>query len=93
MYRCFFTDSRRDHGGQIGHNALGRCHRFACNVPWLFVKEGGRWVDEDEIVTSVGISAGIDMSLHLVEWLNKRELVLLTAKQLEFDKTENQPSV
>ncbi len=61
--------------------------------PWLFVKEGGRWVDEDEIVTSVGISAGIDMSLHLVEWLNNRELVLLTAKQLEFDKTENQPSV
>ncbi|QSW17773.1 DJ-1/PfpI family protein (plasmid) [Klebsiella michiganensis] len=61
--------------------------------PWLFVKERVRWVDEDEIVTSAGISAGIDMSLHLVEWLNNRELTLLTAKQLEFDKTENQPSV
>lgn len=35
--------------------------------PWLSVKEGVRWVDEDEIVTSAGISAGIDMSLHLVE--------------------------
>lgn len=51
--------------------------------PWLFVKEGVRWVDEDEIVTSARISAGIDMSLHLVEWLNNRELALLTAKQLD----------
>ncbi|WP_323129884.1 DJ-1/PfpI family protein [Klebsiella pneumoniae] len=59
--------------------------------PWLSVKEGGRWVDEGEIVTSAGISAGIDMSLHLVERLKSRELALLTAKQLEFDWTENQP--
>ncbi len=61
--------------------------------PWLSVKEGLRWVDEDEIVTSAGISAGIDMSLHLVERFKSRELALLTAKQLEFDWTENQASV
>ncbi|AVR40192.1 transcriptional regulator, AraC family [Klebsiella quasipneumoniae] len=59
--------------------------------PWLSVKEGVRWVDEDEIVTSAGISAGIDMSLHLVERFKSRELALLTAKQLEFDWTESQP--
>lgn len=53
------------------------------------VVTGVRWVDEDTIVTSAGISAGIDMSLHLVERLANRELAELTAQQMEFDWTEN----
>ncbi len=60
--------------------------------PQLAVKEGVRWVDEGAIVSSAGISAGIDMSLHLVERLKERDLALRTAKQLEFDWTENKPS-
>lgn len=60
--------------------------------PELSVKEGLRWVDEGAIVSSAGISAGIDMSLHLVERLKDRDLALRTAKQLEFDWTENRPS-
>lgn len=32
------------------------------------------------------------MSLHLVERLKERDLALRTAKQLEFDWTENKPS-
>ena len=60
--------------------------------PQLAVKEGVRWVDEGAIVSSAGISAGIDMSLHLVERLKERDLALRTAKQLEFDRTENKPS-
>ena len=50
---------------------------------------GQRWVDEGSIVTSAGISAGIDMSLHLVERLAGRELALLTAHQMDFDWQEN----
>lgn len=50
---------------------------------------GERWVDEGMIVTSAGISAGIDMSLHLVERLAGRELALLTARQMDFDWQEN----
>lgn len=50
---------------------------------------GQRWVDEGSIVTSAGISAGIDMSLHLVERLAGRELALLTARQMDFDWQEN----
>lgn len=57
--------------------------------PQVSVKEGLRWVDEGNIVSSAGISAGIDMSLHLVERLHGRELAEKTAKQLEFDWTEN----
>lgn len=48
-----------------------------------------RWVDEGAFVTSAGISAGIDMSLHLVERLHTRELAERTALQLDFDWTEN----
>jgi transcriptional regulator GlxA family with amidase domain len=48
-----------------------------------------RWIDEGAIVTSAGISAGIDMSLHLVERLAGRELATLTARQMDFDWTEN----
>jgi transcriptional regulator GlxA family with amidase domain len=48
-----------------------------------------RWVDEGSFVTSAGISAGIDMSLHLVERLHSRKLAQRTARQLEFDWTEN----
>ncbi|RMU72604.1 ThiJ/PfpI protein [Pseudomonas syringae pv. aptata] len=48
-----------------------------------------RWVDEGSFVTSAGISAGIDMSLHLVERLHSRELAERTALQMDFDWTEN----
>jgi len=56
--------------------------------PGLRVRAGQRWVDTGAIVTSAGISAGIDMSLHLVERMHSRELALRTARQLEFDWTE-----
>ncbi|WP_399896365.1 DJ-1/PfpI family protein [Streptomyces sp. BBFR51] len=35
--------------------------------PDVEVRTGQRWVDAGHIVTSAGVSAGIDMSLHLVE--------------------------
>ena len=44
-----------------------------------------RWVDEGSIVTSAGISAGIDMSLHLVERLAGQALASQTARQMDFD--------
>lgn len=53
--------------------------------PGLQVIENQRWVDAGPIVTSAGISAGIDMSLHLVSRLAGRELALRTARQMEFD--------
>jgi transcriptional regulator GlxA family with amidase domain len=56
--------------------------------PALTVKEDCRWVDEGEIVTSGGISAGIDMSLHLVARLAGRELAVATARQMEVEWRE-----
>ena len=52
--------------------------------PSLKVVEGVRWVDSGTLVTSAGISAGIDMSLHLVERLVSRELAELTAHQMDY---------
>jgi len=57
--------------------------------PNLEVIEGVRWVDEGELITSGGISAGIDMSLHLVGKLYDMTLAEKTAKQMEFAWTKN----
>jgi len=57
--------------------------------PLLNVIRDVRWVDEGSIVTSGGISAGIDMSLHLVSRLVSQELAQATAKQMEFYWTQN----
>ena len=53
--------------------------------PGLDVVGDVRWVDEGAIVTSAGISAGIDMSLHLVERIAGRDLAAATARQMDFD--------
>ena len=49
----------------------------------VLVREGVRWVDEGAIVTSAGIAAGIDMSLHLVSRIAGKELAIATARQME----------
>ena len=54
------------------------------SYPDLIVLESQRWVDEGKFVTSGGISAGIDMCLHLVSKLVSLELAEKTAKQMEF---------
>ena len=51
--------------------------------PGLDVRENVRWVDEGGVVTSAGIAAGIDMSLHLVARLASPELARVTARQMD----------
>lgn len=53
--------------------------------PDLEVRECVRWVDEGSVVTSAGISAGIDMSLHLVARLAGEDLATRTSRQMEFE--------
>ena len=53
--------------------------------PAVRVREGVRWVDAGAVVTSAGISAGIDMSLHLVQRLHGRDLAQRTARQMDYD--------
>ncbi len=44
-----------------------------------------RVVDEGRIITSAGISAGIDMALHIVARLHGREVARRTARYMEYD--------
>ena len=59
------------------------------SFPSLNVIEGPRWADQGRLVTSAGISAGIDMSLHLVQRLHSRALAERTARQMDFDWLDN----
>ena len=54
------------------------------DFPAVRVEDGPRWIDEGAVVTSAGISAGIDMSLHLVRRLATAELATRTARQMDF---------
>jgi transcriptional regulator GlxA family with amidase domain len=56
--------------------------------PELEVRRDVRWVDEGARVTSAGISAGLDMSLHLVERLHSRALAVRTARQMDLEWNE-----
>ncbi len=53
--------------------------------PDIDVQSNKRWVDTGPVVTSAGISAGIDMSLHLVARLESEDLAIRTARQMEYD--------
>lgn len=55
--------------------------------PALQVVDGVRWVDNGHIVTSAGISAGIDMCLHLVERLAGGGIAGRTARQMDYPWT------
>lgn len=52
--------------------------------PKLTVVENCNWVEDGKIVTSAGISAGIDMALHLVAQFSSMDLAKATAKQMEY---------
>jgi transcriptional regulator GlxA family with amidase domain len=69
MYRCILTGGSRGLEGKSATTHWEDIADLRAMFPTLSVKEELRWVDEGAIVSSAGISAGIDMSLHLVERL------------------------
>lgn len=60
---------------------------FRRSFPRVSVEEGVRWIDEGRFMTSAGIAAGIDMSLHLVGRLAGEELAKMTARQMDYPWT------
>ena len=55
-------------------------------VPTAIVAENARFVDAGQIITTAGISAGIDGALHVVERLLGAPAAKLTAKQMEYNR-------
>ncbi len=60
--------------------------------PALTVRTGPRWIDNGALVTSAGISAGIDMCLHLVARLAGSELAQHTARQMDYPWRADEPA-
>lgn len=57
------------------------------DFPSLDVVENVRWVEDGNRITSAGIAAGIDMSLHLLSRLAGAELAARTARQMDYPWT------
>ena len=53
--------------------------------PQVAMVENTRFVDEGRIVTSAGVSAGIDMSLHVVAKLHGQNTAEWTARRMEYE--------
>jgi transcriptional regulator GlxA family with amidase domain len=49
------------------------------------VQRNVKFVDETPIITSSGISAGINMSFHIIKKLLGEEIANSTAKRMEYD--------
>ena len=47
-------------------------------------KRKARWVDDGSLITSSGVSAGIDMTLTLIARLHGREMALSAARNMEY---------
>jgi transcriptional regulator GlxA family with amidase domain len=54
-------------------------------IPNAVVHADTRVIDEGEIITSAGVSAGIDMALHVVRRLHGDEVARDTARGMEYD--------
>jgi transcriptional regulator GlxA family with amidase domain len=52
-------------------------------IAWDWVTRT-RWVDDGNVLTSSGVSAGIDMALSLVARLHGREMALIAARNMEY---------
>ena len=53
--------------------------------PGTTVLDDARIVDEGKIITSAGVSAGIDMALHVVRRLHGEEIARATARDMEYE--------
>lgn len=64
------------------HPAIGR---LAADYPKVRVVSDQRWVDSGKIVTSAGLSSGIDAALHVVARLRGEDAARTAALHLEYD--------
>jgi transcriptional regulator GlxA family with amidase domain len=80
LAKCGLLKGKRatTHWGSIEHMR----ERF----PEVEVLANTRFVDEGHVITSAGISAGIDMSLHLLERFFGAEAATLAARGMEYER-------
>ncbi len=59
--------------------------RMRNDFPGVEVRENTRWVDAGDVVSSSGVSAGIDMALYVLQRLYNAEVATATARGIEYD--------
>src|SRR5712692_3692650 len=59
--------------------------RLRQTYPEITVVDGVRWVDDGQVVSSAGVSAGIDMSLHVVARLLGRDFAARVARAMQYE--------
>jgi len=59
--------------------------RLTREYPKIEVINHSKFVDEGEIITAGGISAGINMSFHIIQRLFGEDVAKATAKRMEYD--------
>jgi transcriptional regulator GlxA family with amidase domain len=70
-----------------GHSAttwFGAIENLRKAVPAATVQEGRRFIDQGRVVTTAGVSAGIDGALHVVARLLGRDVAEKTAQYMEY---------
>jgi len=63
----------------------GVLDQLQSEVPQAKVLSGVRWVDHGNVITTAGISAGIDGALHLVARLEGEKVANRIAREMEYD--------
>ncbi len=71
--------------GRAATTHWGSTQRMRDTFPGMDVRERTRWVDEGAVVSSAGVSAGIDMALHIVRRLHGAQAARTTARWIEYD--------
>jgi transcriptional regulator GlxA family with amidase domain len=65
-----------------------RINEMRERFPDVEIVEDERWVDTGEIITAAGVSAGIDVALHVVRRLYGADVARATALGIEYDYWE-----
>lgn len=71
--------------GQAATTHWASIERLRGAFPAVEVMENTRWVDAGRVVSSSGVSAGIDMALYVLQRLYSAEVAAATARGIEYD--------
>jgi transcriptional regulator GlxA family with amidase domain len=71
--------------GKAATTHWGSIERKRAAYPNVTVLENQRWVEQGDIISSAGVSAGIDMALHVVKRLYGAAAAAATARWIEYD--------
>jgi transcriptional regulator GlxA family with amidase domain len=63
---------------------------FESTFPFVKAIRNVRFIDKGSIITSAGISAGIEMSLHIVKRLYGVDVAMATAKRMEYQVLDSE---